>query len=654
VHKVTVDPRNESILYVSDVECSDDGPLYLKDPCKASYDGAIFTGVRKLELRPDGTCASVATIAGYNDPANPKTNPTGFADGPVSTAKFHYIHAVALQPQAKPLALGGAVGSIAASEAGGAAGVVPAASTELYICDDNNYRIRKLDVTTGMVSTLAGNGKEGCADGDSATATFGAVGLGIGADGTVYVADYLNHRIRKLVNVPPAPAPAPTPSPAAGNGFSTLGKGPCWSQPMAAQIAKAHKVSAAQVCLRWATQQGDSAVASSSTASYDAQDLASAHFDLTDTEMRSLFALEQTSPPTPSKGQSPLAYSSLAQVSAPPPLPRLNIDQQLISISGLSSGADFAAQFAVAFSKSIMGVGVFAGQPWHCAITKFPNEPTIPLANNCPVFCEGCPAGTTVHCDHCKHTPQFVDVRVLDAAARRLAAAGKIDGIKYLNRTKVYTYCGTKDGYGNGTSSGPQAHMGATKAARDFFAQYGPASNHLFNFTTPSGHAWPEDYGIKKCGDEADHGLWAVENCGYDGPGQLLQHVYGQLNPRAEAMVDKSLTKFDQRPFNATANAALGAAGYIYVPKTCKGGQACSLHVSLHGCSNPMAMEDAQVHALSFNRWAETNNMAVLWPKAMGESCWHSYAREQAYDTKEGAQMIAVRQMIEALSGASM
>ena len=29
-----------------------------------------------------------------------------------------------------------------------------------------------------------------------------------------------------------------------------------------------------------------------------------------------------------------------------------------------------AAQFIVAYSKSIMGVGVFAGNPWNCAVTR--------------------------------------------------------------------------------------------------------------------------------------------------------------------------------------------------------------------------------------------------------------------------------------------
>ena len=37
------------------------------------------------------------------------------------------------------------------------------------------------------------------------------------------------------------------------------------------------------------------------------------------------------------------------------------------SISGLSSGADAAVQMSVAFADLFSGVGVFAGQPYHCA-----------------------------------------------------------------------------------------------------------------------------------------------------------------------------------------------------------------------------------------------------------------------------------------------
>lgn len=49
----------------------------------------------------------------------------------------------------------------------------------------------------------------------------------------------------------------------------------------------------------------------------------------------------------------------------------LSIDPSQISISGISSGADMTVQVQVAFSSLIMGSGVFAGQPWRCAIHRF-------------------------------------------------------------------------------------------------------------------------------------------------------------------------------------------------------------------------------------------------------------------------------------------
>merc|ERR1712083_606533 len=104
---------------------------------------------------------------------------------------------------------------------------------------------------------------------------------------------------------------------------------------------------------------------------------------------------------------------------------------------------------------------------------------------------------------------------------------------------------------------------------------------------------------------------------------------------------------------SAGTGAGLGSVGLIYVPKACSGAmlRKCALHVSLHGCANPFILSDAQAHALSFNRWAETNDIVILWPKAKGESCWDSYGHEgKAYDTKDGAQMQAISRMIEALA----
>ena len=49
-----------------------------------------------------------------------------------------------------------------------------------------------------------------------------------------------------------------------------------------------------------------------------------------------------------------------------PLLPALGAEHQ-VTVSGVSSGGYMAAQFAVAFSKDVKGVGVVAGGPYGCS-----------------------------------------------------------------------------------------------------------------------------------------------------------------------------------------------------------------------------------------------------------------------------------------------
>jgi sugar lactone lactonase YvrE len=85
-------------------------------------------------------------------------------------------------------------------------GVCLDAAGNLYVADSNHHQIRRVS-PDGTVSTLAGvvvaGGRvantAGYMDGTSGSAKFNApTGVAVDASGHVYVADYNNHRIRKL------------------------------------------------------------------------------------------------------------------------------------------------------------------------------------------------------------------------------------------------------------------------------------------------------------------------------------------------------------------------------------------------------------------------------------------------------------------------
>jgi sugar lactone lactonase YvrE len=80
-------------------------------------------------------------------------------------------------------------------------GVAVDAAGNVYIGDTNNHRIRKITAATGIISTYAGTGSQGY-EGEAGPATSALfrypTGLAVDGAGNLYIADYYNHRIRRI------------------------------------------------------------------------------------------------------------------------------------------------------------------------------------------------------------------------------------------------------------------------------------------------------------------------------------------------------------------------------------------------------------------------------------------------------------------------
>ena len=71
----------------------------------------------------------------------------------------------------------------------------------LYIADEHNHRVRALDLSTGTITTVAGNGMAGFS-GDGGPAEQASLnrpaGIEFDGQGRLYIADTYNHRIRRV------------------------------------------------------------------------------------------------------------------------------------------------------------------------------------------------------------------------------------------------------------------------------------------------------------------------------------------------------------------------------------------------------------------------------------------------------------------------
>jgi len=115
-------------------------------------------------------------------------------------------------------------GAAASAQFNGPEGMVFDASGNLYVADGHNNVIRKINIASATVSTYAGTGAVGFTNGVIASATFNSpYGMATDASGNIYVTDVVNNAIRKIT------VSTGTVSTFAGTGAKGLANGPAAS-----------------------------------------------------------------------------------------------------------------------------------------------------------------------------------------------------------------------------------------------------------------------------------------------------------------------------------------------------------------------------------------------------------------------------------------
>lgn len=160
------------------------------------------TALRMVSLVGNGTVSSLAT--GFSSPHGVAVQPGGSIF--VADTLNHQVKKV-LSDDANPpvtvVAGSGFAGTAdvpAEFDSPRGISIASANASFAYVCDTNNHTVRKVNLTTGEVTTIAGQaGVSGTKDGNGAAARFNLpAAVAVTSDETIYVADTGNHAIRRI------------------------------------------------------------------------------------------------------------------------------------------------------------------------------------------------------------------------------------------------------------------------------------------------------------------------------------------------------------------------------------------------------------------------------------------------------------------------
>ncbi|MGK2925561.1 MAG: hypothetical protein ACSLE2_08055, partial [Lysobacterales bacterium] len=228
--------------------------------------------------------------------------------------------------------------------------------------------------------------------------------------------------------------------------------------------------------------------------------------------------------------------------------PRLNIDPDRITVSGLSAGAQMAHQLHLAWSDLFSGAALIAGGPFGCA------------AGSVATAFARC-MGTT---------GAGLPLDEFTGLIRSGAEDGRLAGLTALADDRIWLFHGTLD---------TTVDVGVSDALADLYAAVAPEANITYVKDVAATHTLPARGRGHAC-DVPQPPF--VGDCGYDAAGELLSFLYPGLNaPGADPV-----TELLQVDLPGAAGAGLAETAYLFVPAGCSAdGEACALHLVLHGCA---------------------------------------------------------------------
>lgn len=336
-----------------------------------------------------------------------------------------------------------------------------------------------------------------------------------------------------------------------------------------------------------------------------------------------------------------MIVAACSDTRRPQQLPALGARMDQTSVSGISSGAYMAGQFEVAHSRLVVGAALIAGGPYGCAESIYADVMPGPGSAflNLSKAVNGCMLDAL--------KPWGIpNPHQLAERAKSRAGLGQIDPIASLTDDRLYLFSGKED---------RTVVPAIVAAAVAFYEDVGvPASQIKYITDIAAGHAFVTETRGGTCSRSATP---YVVDCDYDQAGELLSQIYGPMIPPAVQGTGDYLA-FDQRIFaQDLGDASLSEFGLAYVPVSCRTKSGCRVHIAFHGCSqNEASVGDAFVKGSGFARWADANDLIVLFPQAAAspinpQGCWDWWGYTgRDYLTRDAPQIKAVYRMLERLA----